>query len=116
MSRKGLLAVLTIIMSIGPIPAQNKPAAFPAATLPAIATISPDDLMKHVKTVSSDEFEGRYPGTKGEELTVGYVTEQLKQYGLKPGNPDGSYTQAVALIGRASTGGSASFEIKGQQV
>ena len=39
------------------------------------------------------------PGAKGEELSVKYITEQFKRIGLKPGNPDGSYTQQVPLAG-----------------
>src|SRR5213076_2699470 len=45
------------------------------------------------------EFEGRAPGTKGEELSVKYISDQFKQIGLKPGNPDGSYVQEVPLAG-----------------
>jgi Zn-dependent M28 family amino/carboxypeptidase len=39
------------------------------------------------------------PGTKGEELSVKYITDQFKQVGLKPGNPNGTYTQEVPLAG-----------------
>ena len=66
---------------------------------PALEAITPDGLLAHIKILASDEFEGRAPGTKGEELSVNYVTDQFKQIGLKPGNPDGSYTQEVPLIG-----------------
>src|SRR5881392_1309046 len=48
---------------------------------------------------AADEFDGRAPGTKGEELSVQYITDQFKQIGLKPGNPDGTYTQEVPLAG-----------------
>jgi len=65
----------------------------------ALASISADELLKHIKVLSSDEFEGRAPGTKGEDLTVNYLTEQFKQLGLKPGNPDGTYVQKVPLAG-----------------
>src|SRR4029450_2362760 len=65
----------------------------------AIASINGDELLKHIKVLSSDEFEGRAPGTKGEELTVNYLTEQFKTLGLKPGNPDGTYVQKVPLAG-----------------
>jgi Zn-dependent M28 family amino/carboxypeptidase len=49
--------------------------------------------------MSSDEYEGRGPGTKGEELTVKYLTEQFQKLGLKPGNPDGTFVQKVPLVG-----------------
>ncbi|PYI48582.1 MAG: peptidase M28 [Verrucomicrobia bacterium] len=66
---------------------------------PALEAITPDGLLAHIKVLASDEFEGRAPGTKGEELSVKYITDQFKQIGLKPGNPDGTYTQEVPLAG-----------------
>jgi hypothetical protein len=66
---------------------------------PALDTITPDALLAHIKVLSSDEFEGRAPGTKGEELTVKYISDQFKTIGLKPGNPNGSYTHEVPLAG-----------------
>jgi hypothetical protein len=66
---------------------------------PALDAITPDGLLAHIKILASDEFEGRAPGTKGEELSVKYISDQFKQIGLKPGNPDGSYVQEVPLTG-----------------
>src|SRR5438874_12024127 len=66
---------------------------------PALEAITPDGLLAHIKVLASDEFEGRAPGTKGEELSVKYINDQLKKIGLKPGNPDGTYTQEVPLAG-----------------
>src|SRR5712691_2901549 len=66
---------------------------------PALDTITPDALLAHIKILSSDEFEGRAPGTKGEELSVKYISDQFKSIGLKPGNPDGSYAQEIPLAG-----------------
>jgi len=51
---------------------------------PALEAITPDGLLAHIKVLASDEFEGRAPGTKGEELSVKYITDQFKQAGLKP--------------------------------
>src|SRR6266480_1371240 len=69
---------------------------------PALEAITPDALLAHIKILASDEFEGRAPGTKGEELSVKYISDQFKQIGLKPGNPDGTYTQEVPLAGITS--------------
>jgi Zn-dependent M28 family amino/carboxypeptidase len=66
---------------------------------PALEAITPDGMLAHIKILASDEFEGRAPGTKGEELSVKYISDQFKQTGLKPGNPDGAYTQEVPLAG-----------------
>ena len=69
---------------------------------PALEAITPDALLAHIKILASDDFEGRAPGTKGEELSVKYISDQFKQIGLKPGNPDGTYTQEVPLAGITS--------------
>jgi Zn-dependent M28 family amino/carboxypeptidase len=69
---------------------------------PALDAITPDSLLAHIKVLASDEFEGRAPGTKGEELSVNYISEQFARIGLKPGNPDGTYIQEVPLAGITS--------------
>ena len=66
---------------------------------PALEAITPDGLLAHIKVLASDEFEGRAPGSKGEDLSVKYITDQFKKVGLKPGNPDGTYTLEVPLAG-----------------
>ncbi len=65
-------------------------------------SITVSDLSAHIAKLASDEFEGRSPGTKGEDLTVAYLTDQFKSMGLKPGNPDGTYIQNVPLVGYTS--------------
>ena len=60
------------------------------------ASIDLDVYRQHVKTLASDEFEGRGPLSKGEEKTVDYLVTQYKKLGLKPAFGD-SYTQAVPL-------------------
>jgi Zn-dependent M28 family amino/carboxypeptidase len=56
-------------------------------------------LLNHIKVLAADEFEGRAPGSKGEDLTVAYLTDQFKTIGLQPGNADGTYVQKVPLVG-----------------
>ncbi|MBV9657167.1 MAG: M28 family peptidase [Verrucomicrobia bacterium] len=65
----------------------------------ALDTITAEELLKHTTVLASDEYEGRGPGSKGEELSVQYITEQFKKLGLQPGNPDGTYIQEVPLAG-----------------
>ncbi len=79
----------------------------------ALDTITGDGLLRHIKVLSSDEFEGRAPGSKGEELSIKYIAEQFKSLGLKPGNPDGTYMQEVPLAGIKSEP-TASFTVKDQ--
>ncbi|HXQ35916.1 MAG TPA: hypothetical protein VN843_18010, partial [Anaerolineales bacterium] len=71
----------------------------PAELRFALDSITANDILQHTKVLSANEFEGRGPGTKGEELTVKYLTEQYQRMGLKPGNPDGTYVQKVPLVG-----------------
>ena len=68
----------------------------PIGQLPAIDI---DAVLAHTKVLSSDEFEGRAPGTAGEERTVSFLVDQFKKVGLKPGNTDGTYIQKVPLVG-----------------
>jgi Zn-dependent M28 family amino/carboxypeptidase len=77
----------------GPTPTVQRT---PIGELPDVDT---NAVLTHIKTLSSDEFEGRAPGTKGEELTVAYLIDQFKKIGLKPGNTDGTYIQKVPLVG-----------------
>jgi Zn-dependent M28 family amino/carboxypeptidase len=77
-------------------------AAVAAVALAASArdgSVSADRMLAHVKYLASDELEGRAPGSRGEQLTVAYLTDQLKEMGCAPGNPDGSYTQKVPMYG-----------------
>lgn len=76
--------------------------AAPPAIAPASASIDAGQLLAHIKRLASDEFEGRGPATRGEELTVRYLVDEFKRYGLKPGHPDGGYIQKVPLMGATS--------------
>jgi len=68
----------------------------PIGQLPAIDL---NALLAHTKKLSSDEFEGRAPGTKGEDLSVNYLADQFKAAGLRPGNTNATYFQPVPLVG-----------------
>jgi Zn-dependent M28 family amino/carboxypeptidase len=65
--------------------------------------ITAGDLLKHIEVLAAPEFEGRSPGSRGEELSVAYITAQFQALGLEPGNPDGTYVQEVPLAGITST-------------
>ena len=60
-------------------------------------SINKEQLIDHIKVLSSDKFEGRAPSSKGEELTLDYLTQQLTAVGFKPGNGD-SFLQAVPMV------------------
>lgn len=79
------------------------PPAAPETTVPAEpahafdAAMSAEDFAAHVKTLASDAFEGRGPGSNGERRTTQYLVEQLERIGAKPGNGD-SWFQAVPMV------------------
>jgi hypothetical protein len=76
-----------------------------ALLIPAIAqsqtfqgpTFDSVKLKQHIITLASDSFQGRRPFTIGETRTINYLTNELKEMGLSPGN-SGSYLQEVAIL------------------
>ena len=80
-------------------PAQLAPSTSQHAAIGQLPSIDIGAILRDIKALSANEFEGRAPGGKGEELTVNYLVDAFKKIGLKPGNTDGSYTQKVPLVG-----------------
>lgn len=68
------------------------------AASPAAAQVSPERLSADVKTLASDAFEGRAPGTPGETKTIDWLIAQFKAMKAQPGGPNGSWTQPVPLV------------------
>jgi Zn-dependent M28 family amino/carboxypeptidase len=102
------LLALTVLAAAGcASPAKDSGAADDStASAPAVTTaaqaITADGLLGQIKDLSADSMEGRAPGTPGEDRTVAYLTRQFQALGLEPGNPDGTWTQRVDLIGYTS--------------
>jgi Zn-dependent M28 family amino/carboxypeptidase len=78
---------------------QQSTSARPQAQSVPDTRIDASTILDRIKVLSSDEYEGRAPGTTGEDLTVRYLEEQFKKLGLKPGNTDSTYIQNVPLVG-----------------
>ena len=68
--------------------------ALPDVTVPALSEKTMQDVTREL---SLDAYEGRAPGSIGEEKTVAYLISKFKAAGLEPGN-NGSWTQDVPLI------------------
>src|SRR5262245_36089993 len=88
-----------------PPPASPPPSTSPIQQIPLgqLPTVDTEAVLQHTKVLSSDEYEGRAPGTKSEDLSVKYLEEQFRKVGLKPGNTDGTYLQKVPLVGITPT-------------
>lgn len=54
-------------------------------------------LQHDTRILSSDAFEGRAPLTPGEDKTVSYIVQAMRQIGLKPGVQN-SYLQLVPML------------------
>lgn len=63
----------------------------------ALASITAEDLAADTKILSSDEFEGRAPASKGEEKTVAFLEKEFRKLGLKPGNGQ-SFFQEIPMV------------------
>jgi len=91
--------------------APARPSTSPPPPLPAVANehhdfkpdITGDDFAAHLRVISSDEYDGRKPGTLGERLTTNYLIEQFKRMGLEPGNK-GDWIQTVPAVSTALNG------------
>ncbi len=64
--------------------------------------VSVSSIEAHVRTLASDEFEGRKPFTGGEKQTIRYLKQQLQGLGIAPGNGK-SYFQQVPMVELTAT-------------
>jgi Zn-dependent M28 family amino/carboxypeptidase len=103
MSKSAVLALVTITLT-----------GCHGASRSAPPPISAAEYERHIVTLSSDEFEGRKPGTAGERKTVDYLESEFKKLGLAPGNGD-SYLQQVPIV-EITAGSDASFSFGGTQL
>lgn len=60
--------------------------------------IDPARMSGIVRTLASDDFEGRAPGTPGVAKTVAWLVARLREIGVAPGGESGTYVQKVPLI------------------
>jgi Zn-dependent M28 family amino/carboxypeptidase len=83
---------------------RTKLTAVLAASLPLMAASPPAPkvdmkrMSEIARTLASDEFQGRAPGTAGEEKTIPYLIQQFKAAGLQPAGENGGWTQEVPMI------------------
>jgi len=95
--------------------ASTTAAADSALLQPALQSITSADILSRTTVLASDAFEGRAPGSIGEDSTINYLTRQFKKMGLQPGNPDGTYVQNVPLVGFTAQP-KASFDAGGKTI
>ena len=77
--------------SAPPTQAETRVEAKPAPVQPTSegafqTAITAEDFAARLEKLSSDQFEGRQPGTIGERMSTAYIKDQFERIGLKPGN------------------------------
>jgi Zn-dependent M28 family amino/carboxypeptidase len=110
MTSRSIVLLLLAAIATAPGAGPGGQAAKLPVTPPSISSAA---ILNHVKVLASDEYEGRFPGTKGEQLTVSYIADQFKKAGLKPGQTDGTYFQNVPLVGITPDPGASLIFTKG---
>lgn len=78
----------------GDAPRAGNPAAGQAA-----AEITADYLRAVVKELADDKYEGRGPGSRGDEAARAWLVAELEKLGLEPGDADGDWQQEFELVG-----------------
>ena len=94
----GVMAVATFV-ACGADTTPDDPESLASPSASIAPGIDAGLLLGEIEMLSSDEFGGRAPGSPGETLTISYLTDQFGALGLVPGNPDGTWVQAVPLVG-----------------
>ena len=84
----------------------------------AVPEYAAADIGRHVKYLCRDELEGRFTGSRGEQLATAYVAAYMEKLGLKPAGDDGGwfqpfeFTSGVALgPGNELTANGDSYEV-----
>ncbi len=75
---------------------------FGQADLAAAEAITADRMRRVIAELASDRYEGRAPGSAGDQLTQRFLSAELQGLGLQPGGDDGGWLQRVPLVGLKS--------------
>jgi Zn-dependent M28 family amino/carboxypeptidase len=97
------LVVLSLILLIGGLLAQNssRPISvhFLPAAIAAFQKIDAERIRAHVRFLSHDLLEGRGTGQRGGDIAAEYIATQFALDGLKPAGDNGTYMQKVPMVG-----------------
>ncbi|MFC6645846.1 M28 family peptidase [Granulicella cerasi] len=74
-------------------------------------SIKPEHIRVYDRFISSDDFEGRYPGLRGGQMAAEYIASQFALYGLKPAGDNGTFLQQVNFVGMKAVPSETSFKL-----
>ena len=86
-----------------------------AASAKADAPVTEAQLADHIKILAGDAFEGRAPGSDGEDRTIAYIVGEWARAGLEavPGSST-PWLQPVPFVESKAISGSAKFKVHGR--
>lgn len=102
------LSILTVFAFIFMLGCSSSPADR------AANSINKDSLLRHIETLSGDDFMGRGTGTEGEQITVDYLIKEFERIDAEPAADDGSYTQEFPLLGQTTSNATMSVSANGR--
>ena len=76
-NKKSLYAIV-LFLFIGFALIQSKRSSTPSG-------ITKNELMNHIRYLSHEKREGRYPGSRGSKDAISYIVKKFKSYGVQPG-------------------------------
>lgn len=86
-------ALITILISSSLLAAEIPPAADQA-----VSGITEAAFRSHVRFLGDDLLEGRAAGTRGYDLSAGWLVARFEEAGLEPSGDDGSWYQQVPFV------------------
>lgn len=86
MKIKNLIVILIVLFSTNIVFSQND------IDKVRSNNITKEEVYEHIKYLSSDKLEGRFPGTQGDVLARQYISKEFAKYGLVP-KGDSAYIQ-----------------------
>jgi len=93
--KKTLLLAGSAVLAVGLTACDTTPTETTPVVKPPVASAA--EIGRRIERLSSDEFEGRAPGTKGGQMASQYIADEMAAAGLEPMGVNGTYFQPVEL-------------------
>ncbi len=73
-------------------------------------SIDAEKIRAQVRLLADDMYEGRYPGTRGSDLSALYISTQFALDGLVPAGDNGTYLQHIDFVGMTAKPAETTFK------
>ena len=75
-------------------------------------SIDAEKIRAQVRLLADDMYEGRYPGTRGSDLSALYISTQFALDGLVPAGDHGTYLQQINFVGMTAKPAETTFRFQ----